>query len=109
MVLINLGRKKIRINARECCGLGKVIGLMFSRQNSARARIFKFNRVTRMPIHSVFCPKFLAIWLLKGRVVDYETVDKTRFSIKPASEFDTLIEVPINKKYKKVLKFFKTS
>jgi hypothetical protein len=109
MVLINIGRKKIKIDAKECCGLGKVIGLMFSRQNKARARVFKFNRVTRMSIHSIFCPKFLAIWMLKGKIIDYEIVDKTRFSIRPASLFDTLIEVPINKKYAKVLKHFKTS
>ena len=109
MVLISLGKKKIRIDAKECRGLGKIIGLMFSRQNSAKARIFRFGQETKMSIHSFFCPKFLAIWLKKGQVIDYKIVDKTLFSIRPSTSFDTLIEVPINNKYKKVLKYFKTS
>jgi hypothetical protein len=106
MVLIRLGKKKINVNGKECKGLGKLVGLMFSGQD-AKPRIFKFKRPTKMPIHSLFCPGFLAIWLLKGRVIDYEFVDKTRLSIRPASGFDMLIEIPINKKHEKIIKHFK--
>ena len=109
MVFLKIGKKKIKIDAKECRGLGKIIGLMFSKQNKAQAKIFRFNKPTTMSVHSFFCPKFVAVWLRKGQIIDYEIVDKTRFSIKPASVFDTLIEIPINKKYGKILKFFKSS
>ncbi|MBU3912636.1 MAG: hypothetical protein KKB21_05200 [Nanoarchaeota archaeon] len=90
-------------NLKKVSWLGKFTGLMF-RKNS-QALMFKFAR-GRNAIHSLFCFPFIAVWFLDGRVVDYKIVEPWKLSLAPESEFDTLIEIPINESYKHLVDFF---
>ena len=104
-------RAKIKINGKEIVienikkvsAVGKFTGLMF-RKNS-QALLFKFSE-GRKAIHSLFCHPFVAVWILEGKVVEYKIIDSWKFSIIPEKDFDTLLEVPLNDKYKHLLDFF---
>jgi len=105
---IKVGGETIEIeDIVERKGFSKAIGLMFSKQETARAMLFRFNKETKTPIHSFFCPEFLAVWMKNGNVIETRVVNKRNFSIKPKEKFDTLIEIPFNKRYEKAINFFK--
>ncbi len=87
---IKLKGKEINFKLKEMKGINKLLGLMFYRDNL----LFEFNQ-GKSSIHSFFCPKFIAIWLNDGKIVDIAQVEKWKFSIKPEKEFNKLIEIPI--------------
>ena len=86
------------------CGLfRRMIGLMFSRRERANALLFDFEE-NSVGIHSffVFFP-FLAIWIdKKNNVVDHKVIYPFTPFITSNKEFSKLIEVPLNKKYRKI-------
>ncbi|MFH1710760.1 MAG: hypothetical protein ABH840_00445 [Nanoarchaeota archaeon] len=101
---IKINGKEILIeNIKKVSAVGKFTGLMF-RKNS-KALLFRFSK-GRRAIHSLFCFPFIAIWILEGKVVGYKIVSSWKFSITPERDFDTLLEVPLNDKYKHLLEFF---
>ena len=104
---INFNNKNIDIpDVKECKGFNKIIGLMFSRRQKANALVFSFHKKTNMPIHSffVFFP-FLAIWLDdKNKVMEIKEVRPFTPKISSTNPYFKLLEVPINKRYKKTLK-----
>jgi uncharacterized membrane protein (UPF0127 family) len=99
-------KKIILENIIECKGLKKGIGLMFKNRSNAKILFFSFNKPVKISIHSFFCPNFLVVWLdSKDNVVDYKFVSKTEV-INPNKEFFGFVEIPLNKKYKKIFKAF---
>ena len=79
---------------------------MFSKSDDANALLFNFSNNTDAPIHSFFCPQFLAIWLDENnKIVDYKVVSPNKFSVAPDKPFRKLIEIPINKKYSSIVDF----
>ncbi len=107
-ITIHNGRKKINLEAKNCSLLGKSIGLMFSRREKAKILLFEFSRKQRIAIHSffVFYP-FLAVWLdEKNDVMEIKTVKPFLPCILPEKPSCKLIEIPINKSHRKILKFF---
>jgi len=106
-MLINLKykNKKISFDVEIC--KWKFLGLMFSRQESARALLFDFKKKTRISIHSlfVFFP-FLAIWIdNEDNVLEIRKVFPWNFLIFPKRKFSRLVEIPFNSKYDDILKF----
>ncbi len=104
---IKLGGKSFSIkNLKTCNGFEKFTGLMFSSKENSRALLFKFEKPTRLAIHSLFVFfDFLAIWLdKKNKIVDMKIVKPFRLSVKPKKSFSKLVEIPINKKYEKIVK-----
>lgn len=100
---INLSYRgeKIKLSLREMRGINKGLGLMAYRNN---ALLFDFNGPVFSPIHSFFCKSFVAIWLdEKGAIVDIKIVKPWRLSVAPDESFSKLIEIPIIKKYEKVV------
>jgi len=93
------------INIEKCPGIKKITGLMFHSKDT-KPRLFEFSRPTRTPIHSFFCPKFLAIWMNDNNIVEYKMIDKWKISIKPEKEFNKLLEIPVNKTYGKIIELF---
>ena len=90
-------------NIKEMKGFQKFLGLMFSK--GSQALLFNFNKQTKQPIHSFFCPKFLAIWLdSNNNVLEIKPIYNSRFSIKPKQRFSKLLEIPLNNKYIPVVK-----
>ncbi len=105
-IIIHYKRKRIKIIAKDCNVLQKLVGLMFSRRESAKILLFNFKKKQKIRIHSmfVFYP-FVAIWLDKrNRVVDLKIVNHFVFCISPKKESYGLVEIPISSQYKKLLK-----
>lgn len=105
--MLKIGGKVVEIpEIVVCSGFDKVRGLMFSSKENAHALLFNFDNDTSAPIHSFFCPQFLAIWLDENnKIVDYKVVSPQRFSVAPSKPFRKLIEIPINKKYSAIVDF----
>ncbi len=96
---IDLGKIK-KIN-----GFGKVIGLMFCRQQKANSLLFEFKKPTKMKIHScfVFFP-FIAIWLdEENNILEIKRIKPFRLNIGIKKPFFKIIEIPINKINKRLL------
>lgn len=80
----------------------KYLGLMIYKQ----ALLFSFDKPGRHAIHSLFCPRFLAIWINNGKIVEYKLVNPWRFIIKPEKDFTELLEIPINERYSAIIEIF---
>ncbi|MBR9702194.1 hypothetical protein GOV13_04705, partial [Candidatus Pacearchaeota archaeon] len=99
--------KKFSVDTKSCNWFEKVVGLIFSRRESARALLlFDSKKPINYGIHSmfVFFP-FVAVWLDdKNHVVDMKVVKPFRLSVHSKKPFYKLVEIPINKKYEDVVK-----
>ncbi len=98
--------KKIIINARKCSPIMEAVGLMFSRREKAEALLFDFSGRGEYMLHSffVFFP-FLAVWLDgKNRISEIMVVMPFSFGIKPKKRFSKIVEIPINRRYKEIIK-----
>jgi len=103
-MILDFKGKKIRVEeVIRCSGLKKASGLMFRGRNT-NALLFDFGKETNLAIHSLFCPKFLAVWLNGDRIVDTQLVKGNRLSVKSKKVFTKLLEIPIGERYHKVLK-----
>ncbi|MBS3076469.1 DUF192 domain-containing protein [Candidatus Pacearchaeota archaeon] len=104
---INYKNRKIKLEAKNCNWLKKISGLMFCRRRKAEALLFEFPKNTRMAIHSwfVFFP-FMAVWLDdKNEIIEKKIVNPFRFSIRPNKKYVSLVEIPLNDKYKSIWEF----
>ena len=94
--------KKINLDVEVC--KWKFLGLMFSRQKSAKALLFDFKKSMRVSIHSFFCPEFVAVWLDdENRVVEIKKIKPWKIAIFPKKPFMKLVEIPYNQKYEKMI------
>jgi uncharacterized membrane protein (UPF0127 family) len=78
-------------------------GLMFRFREKASVLLFDFGEDSREVLHSmfVFFP-FIAIWLdKKNKIVDLKIVRPFKHWIRPKKSFRKIIEIPINKKYRR--------
>jgi len=101
---INLQGREIIIGDLDIAvGIKKMTGLMFRKK--ANALLFSFEFPGNYGIHSYFCNPFLAIWMYRRKIIDYKIIAPNAI-VKSEKEFDTLIEVPFNEKYKKIFDFF---
>jgi len=96
-------REKIKLKVHDCNWLMRFKGLMFCRGENAEALLFRFRKESGILIHSffVFFP-FVAVWLdSDNEVVDVKVVKPFTLGVKPTRAFSKLVEIPINKRYKK--------
>ncbi len=101
----NYKQEKVGLSLKECRGIGKIIGLMFSRRKMAEALIFEFKQEVNIAIHSwfVFFP-FWAIWFDKNdKIIEIKKKKPFQFHIKPKKFYKKLIEIPINGRYDKIV------
>lgn len=106
-VSFNYKGKKINVDAKACGYLEKISGLMFKSRKKAEALLFEFEKPVNIRIHSffVFFP-FVAIWLdEKNNVTELKEVRPFTLSVKTREPFLKFVEVPINEKYSKTIKF----
>ncbi len=97
--------KSFSVDVKSCNLFQKGIGLMFSRREKADNLIFKFDKKRKIIIHSffVFFP-FVALWLDdKNEVVDAKIVKPFVSYVSPSEKTNYLVEIPINKKNKKIV------
>jgi uncharacterized membrane protein (UPF0127 family) len=102
-------KKRFEIEVKLCNSFEKVSGLMFRNKKRAQALLFKFNRPTRLRIHSlfVFFP-FIAVWLDdREEVVDLKMIKPFRSSVSQKKYFTKLVEIPFNERYRDIIKLLK--
>jgi uncharacterized membrane protein (UPF0127 family) len=103
-MIIKHKSKGIKVNdVKKVSEFEKGIGLMFHNRERCPAMLFEFKNPTRMKIHSlfVFFP-FVAVWLdNQNKIVDSKIVKPFRLSISSKKPFYKLLEIPLNKEYKK--------
>lgn len=107
---INLGlknkKRKIFLEARKCGYFGEAFGFMFRKKENADVLLFDFSGRKELALHSffVFFP-FLAIWLDdKNKIVEFKIVKPFSFNIISKKPFTKIVEIPINHKYRKIIK-----
>ncbi|MDO8467895.1 MAG: DUF192 domain-containing protein [Nanoarchaeota archaeon] len=103
--IIIRGGSKFSLDVYQCNSFERIIGLMFSRRESAKALMFEFSYDVKMPIHSwfVFYP-FVVLWLDKNnKILEKKVVTPWAFSISPSKKYKKLVEIPINSNYNKIL------
>ena len=103
---IGLNKKKFEIDLKVCNWFERFSGLMFIQRKKAKALLFDFKEPIRIAIHSyfVFFP-FIALWLDdKDRVVDLKIIRPFTLIVYPKKSFYKLVEIPLNKKYEKIIK-----
>jgi uncharacterized membrane protein (UPF0127 family) len=103
-IILNFGNKKIQVEAHQVGYIGKTIGLMFSRREKAKILLFKFKKPTKLAIHSffVFFP-FIAVWIgSDDKIIEIKKVNPFIPYIVPGKDFISLVEIPLNRKYKKI-------
>ncbi|MCK9568023.1 DUF192 domain-containing protein [Candidatus Pacearchaeota archaeon] len=98
--------KRFSVVAKSCNLLRKGIGLMFSRREKAKILIFEFNKKRKIIIHSFFVFfSFAALWINeKNEIVDLKIVKPFTSCVYPSEKSLSLIEIPINKKNKNLIK-----
>ena len=105
-IKVGLKYKKRKIEIPGVKKLGefeKGIGLMFRNREKCPALLFEFAKPTKMKIHSlfVFFP-FAVVWLDdKNKIIDLKIVKPFQFVVSCKNPFYKLLEIPVNKKYKK--------
>ena len=106
-VTIKDGSKRLIVkNVKKVSLIEEGIGLMFHEREKCPAMLFEFAHPESMLIHSLFVFfKFGAVWLDdKNRIVDKKLVKPFRLSVSSKKPFYKLIEIPVNKYYKKEIK-----
>lgn len=106
-VIIKHNSKNVKIkNVKKLSEFGKGIGLMFHRREKCPAMLFEFDKPTRMRIHSLFVFfKFAAVWLDdKNKIIDLKIVKPFRLSVSCKKPFYKLLEIPLNREYRKKVK-----
>jgi len=107
-ITFNNKKKLVTLNVKNCNFFKKISGLTFTKKENAEILLFDFKKPTRNPIHSLFVFfDFLAIWINeKDEVIEIKKVNPWKLSVSPKNPFVKLIEIPINKKYKKQINQF---
>ena len=103
-IILSSGNRKVLLEAKVVRGLGRFLGLMFSRREKAKILLFKFRKPVKMAIHSffVFYP-FLAIWRdSDGKIMEIKKVMPFSGYVCPPKSFKSFVEIPLNRKYKKI-------
>ena len=101
----NFKYKNINYNleVEECKTIfSKFRGLMFN--SNSIPLLFIFNKPNQLPIHSLFCKPFIAIWFdNNNKVVDSKFIKPWKLSIKPKNKYNKLLEIPSNNDIFKII------
>ena len=94
------------LDVKKCNSLHRFIGLMFVRREKADALLFDFKKPCRQAIHSFFVFfSFFAVWLdSKGKIIETRKVKPFVPFISIKKSYSQLVEIPISKKYSKIVK-----
>ncbi len=70
-------------------------GLMFRSKKYNKPLLFIFNKPGNYSIHSFFCRKFVAVWMLNNKIIEIKIVKPWKFSVTPKEKFNLLLEIPL--------------
>lgn len=98
--------KRFSVRVVDAGFIRKGFGLMFRSSNTENL-LFRFTRRGNRSLTAlfVFFP-FLVLWIYKKKVVDWKIVKPFTLSINTKKKFDFIVELPINQKNHKILRFF---
>ena len=103
-MIIKVSSKRISIpDVKKVSDIGKIKGLMFCFKENSKALLFEFRKPVKRKIHSlfVFFP-FLCVWMdKKNNILEKRIIDPWKISVFPKKPFHKLLEIPINKKYRR--------
>jgi len=103
-IILKYKKKKIKIpDVYKVPKIKEGIGLMFHRRENCPAMLFEFKKPVKMKIHSffVFFP-FVGVWLDEGnKIIEMKIIRPWKISISPKKQFNKLLEIPVNKKYRR--------
>src|SRR3989339_2291061 len=101
-------RKKFSLKVFKVSWISESVGLMFSGRENAKVLLFNYSKSASLGIHSVFVFfPFIAVWLDKNNsVIDITFVKPFSLHVNIKKNWSRLIEIPINKKNKYLVKFF---
>ena len=93
---IKFGGKTIVVKDYSVCKsiFSHARGLMFRNKNYKKPLLFVFEKAGMYPIHSFFCRKFVAVWMLDGKIIEIKVVKPWKFSVTPKEKFNLLLEIP---------------
>ncbi len=97
--------KNFSLLVRKCGYSDEAFGLMFQKRENANALLFDFADRKRLALHSffVFFP-FLALWLDdNNRIKEVKVIKPFSFNRISKKPFSRIVEIPINKKYSKII------
>lgn len=99
------GENRFNLEVCECNWFNKFRGLMFRRRENANILLFDFNKPTRIKLHSLFVFfHFLVLWLdEKNNILDKKLVCSRQFLIQSKTNFNKIIEIPMNKQNRKII------
>ena len=102
---IYFGKKSFEVEVKRTGLAGKIRGLMF---RGRRTENLLFENCEGISLHSWFVFfDFLVLWLdEKNRVLDARIVGPFEFYVKSDKKFQSIVEIPINLKNKKIVEFF---
>ena len=103
---IFLNKRTIEIDLKTCNWFERFSGLMFVQRKKAKALLFDFKKPTKIATHSyfVFFP-FVSLWIDdKNKVMEFKRIKPFTLIIQPKKPFHKIVEIPINKKYEKIIK-----
>ncbi len=106
-IILNYKGKKFNLELKEMKGVfRKGTGLMFCRRENAKALLFCFKKPIALAFHSFFVFfDFIAIWLDKeDKILEVKKIKPWKADIKLGKKFVKLIEIPINERYKEIIK-----
>ena len=100
------GRDKFKLEVYECDFFKRFSGLMFIRKENAKALLFDFKKEGKISLHSFFVFfSFVVVWIdKKNNVVDLRVVKPWKFYVNTKKNFSKILEIPINRKYKEIIK-----
>jgi len=99
--------KKFSFDAKICRFFDTILGLMFKSRKNAQALLFKFDKSSRITIHSffVFFPFVVAWFDSKGKIIEIRKIKPFTPFVSIKKPHSMIIEIPINKKYNDIVKF----
>jgi uncharacterized membrane protein (UPF0127 family) len=96
--------KKININdVYQVPKIKEGIGMMFHKRETCPAMLFEFRKPSKMKIHSFFVFfSFVGVWMdNKNKIIEIKYVRPWQMSVSPKKEFYKLLEIPVNRKYRR--------
>ena len=104
---IKFKNKKLKLNVNKTGCFTAGLGLMFRTKNTPNL-LFDLGMNVNAGITSVFVFfPFLVLWLdERNNVIEHRIVKPFRLFVKPRFEFRKFIEIPQNKKNRRIIKIF---
>lgn len=101
---IDFKGKKFLLDVKKYGFFKRFRGLMFRKKENANALLFEFDKKTNLSLHSFFVFfSFLVLWLDdKNNIVDIKKCKPFQFRIITDKKFSKIVEIPLNKRYKKI-------